>query len=108
MWCLDHLADLESDFSVFHRVEDLDTLDGPRFFRLAYRIAAYQGVMAAVIAEQEAQHRPPAQQAPTQVAAAGPATLPGGRSRLTPEESEANLMTLRMAGLIERRSASGK
>ncbi len=48
MWVLDHLADLESDFAVFHRIEDpLDHLSGPEFFRKAHRLAAYSGVMAA-------------------------------------------------------------
>lgn len=53
MWVLDYMDDLESDFSVFHRVEDIHSLDGPRFFRLALRVFAYQGVMAARLAEEE-------------------------------------------------------
>lgn len=53
MWVLDHLEDLESDFSVFHRVEDINSLDGPRFFRLALRIFAYEGVMAARLMQQD-------------------------------------------------------
>jgi len=52
MWVVDHLADLESDFSVFHRIDNLHTLDGPRFFRLALRIFAYDGVMSARLAAQ--------------------------------------------------------
>ena len=47
MWVLDYLDDLESDFSVFHRVEDIHSLPGPRFFKLAFRVSAYSGVMAA-------------------------------------------------------------
>lgn len=42
---LDHLDDLESDFSAIHRISDIYALDGPRFFKLAYRMSAYQGVM---------------------------------------------------------------
>lgn len=58
MWVLDHLEDLESDFSVLHRVEDMYSLDGPQFFRKAMRMAAYQGVMAARVAEiQERQNK---------------------------------------------------
>lgn len=45
MWVVDYLDDLESDFSVFHRVDDIHALDGPRFFRLALRIFAYDGVL---------------------------------------------------------------
>lgn len=43
---LDHLDDLESDFSVFHRVDDIYAMPSARFFRLAERIFAYQGVCA--------------------------------------------------------------
>jgi hypothetical protein len=42
---LDHLDDLASDFNVFHRVPDVSVLDGPTFFRLAWRMPAYEGVM---------------------------------------------------------------
>lgn len=47
MWVLDYLEDLESDFSVFHRVEDIHLMAGPRFFRMALRLFAYDGVLAA-------------------------------------------------------------
>ena len=54
LWALDHLDDLESDFSAFHRVDDISAMDAPRFFRLAPRLTAYQGVMAArLMAEQQ-------------------------------------------------------
>ena len=46
-WVVDYLADLESDLSVFHRVDDMWSMPGPRFFRLAKRTVAYQGVMQA-------------------------------------------------------------
>lgn len=41
-----YLDDLESDFSRFHRIDDIYQMDGPRFMRLAWRVSAYQGVMA--------------------------------------------------------------
>jgi hypothetical protein len=44
---LDHLGDLEADFLRFYGIHDMLALDGPRFFRLAYRVFAYQGVMTA-------------------------------------------------------------
>ena len=53
MWTLDHLADLESDFSAIHgrRIDidrnEWDGLTGPQFFRMAYRMAAYKGVIRA-------------------------------------------------------------
>lgn len=60
---LDCLDDLESDFSVFHRVDDMYSLDAPRFFRLANRIVAYQGVLRLRV-EAEARER---QEAPEDI-----------------------------------------
>lgn len=72
-WVLDYMADLESDFSVFHRVEDIHSLDGPRFFRLALRLFAYDGVLTKRLqAEQE--KRGPSLPAPT------PPSRPGATS----------------------------
>lgn len=51
-----HLEDLEADFRTFYRLtpEDVMEMSGPHFLALAYRITAFQGVMAArVAAEQE-------------------------------------------------------
>lgn len=53
MWVLQLLDDIESDMSAFHRVDDITTLDGPRFFKLAWRLSAYQGVIRARLSEQE-------------------------------------------------------
>jgi hypothetical protein len=55
---LDHRADLASDFSAIHGIRDMLALPGPVFFALAYRMSAYQGVMAARAAEQEAEQSP--------------------------------------------------
>jgi hypothetical protein len=56
---LDHLDDIASDMSVFHRIDDISELDGPSFLRLAWRLPAYTGVMAARVAaaQQEADTR---------------------------------------------------
>lgn len=48
---------MESDFSVFHRVDDPYRLPSPRFFRLAERLPAYKGAVAAALAADA----PPAQ-----------------------------------------------
>lgn len=47
MWTLDYEADIASDLSAFHRIDDPMTIDGPRYFSLAPRLSAYSGVMAA-------------------------------------------------------------
>lgn len=61
-WVADYLPDLESDFSVFHRVDDLHTMDGPRFLRFAWRIAAYDGMVARRIAAERDTPQPAPQQ----------------------------------------------
>ena len=55
---LNYLGDLASDFSAIHGVRDMLALPGPVFFALAGRLSAYQGVMAARAAEQEAETGP--------------------------------------------------
>lgn len=49
MWTVDHEADIASDLSAFHRVDDPMQIDGPRYFSLALRLAAYAGVIAAIV-----------------------------------------------------------
>ena len=54
VWILDHLDDLDADFLAIYGInEPLDSLSGPRFFKLAYRVSAFNGVMAARIAAQQ-------------------------------------------------------
>lgn len=53
-WVVHCLDDIASDMSVFHRVDDITTLDGPTLMRLAWRLPAYEGAMRSrVMAEQE-------------------------------------------------------
>jgi hypothetical protein len=46
-WVTDYLADLEADFLVHYGIDDMWSMPGPRFFRLAARTVAYRGVMQA-------------------------------------------------------------
>lgn len=60
------LVDLVSDFSVFHRVDDVRTLPAQRFIDQAFRLSAYQGVIGALAAdEQQEGHGSPSTPAPT-------------------------------------------
>jgi hypothetical protein len=59
----DHLDDLASDFSVYHRIRDISKLPGPVFFAMAHRIGAYGGVMA-LRGHERQQEAPQSQQAP--------------------------------------------
>lgn len=43
----EHVEDLRSDLSVFHRVDDLEGMPARRFFGFVVRLPAYQGVLAA-------------------------------------------------------------
>lgn len=60
MWVLDYLDDLDADFRVFYRIDDIESLSGPRFLALALRVFAYQGVMAARAAALEGSRAVPA------------------------------------------------
>lgn len=57
-WTLDHLDDLDSDFSAIHHVPDFRALPAPRMFALAHRLPAYGGVMAVRAREWAEQDQP--------------------------------------------------
>lgn len=57
MWTIEHEADIASDLSAFHRIDDPLSIDGPRYFSLAQRLTAYSGVMGAIAAERERRKR---------------------------------------------------
>jgi hypothetical protein len=57
MWTIEHEADIASDLSAFHRVDDPLSIDGPRYFSLAQRLTAYSGVLGALAAERERRKR---------------------------------------------------
>lgn len=70
IWVLDHLPDIESDLSRFHRIDDYERMPSARFFKFAERLAAYGGVMTARVAavtrrEEAAPPQPLRQLAPT-------------------------------------------
>lgn len=51
MWTIESEADIASDLSAFHRIDDPMLVDGPRYFSLAQRLTTYAGVLGAVAAE---------------------------------------------------------
>lgn len=57
-WVRDHLDDIASDLSVFHRIDDMYAMTGPRFFTFACRLSAYAGVMQARVAAALEDDRP--------------------------------------------------
>lgn len=88
MWTVDHLADIESDFAVFHRVDDPLSLSGPEFFRKAARLAAYSGVLAARVAARETRSQPSHR-------------APGAGSGEPAEQVSLNMMRAQFPDLIE-------
>jgi hypothetical protein len=90
LWVLDHLDDLESDFSVFHRIDNMYDLPAREFLAKAERLAAYTGVMQArVVAEEreraEGGESGMPQYRSDQVAARHPSTPSQGSLRAAPE-----------------------
>lgn len=58
MWVLDHEADIDADFLAIYGIDLLEQeVTGPRYFALAHRLTAYQGVMAARV-EEDREDRP--------------------------------------------------
>jgi hypothetical protein len=92
---LDYLDDIASDLSVFHRIDDPYLLDGPRYFRLAWRLAAYQGVMQARVAAEQRASEP--QQRPFEYGA--PADInPGTKTTLQADPAFAGVFSFGTPG----------
>ena len=104
MWVLDHLADIESDLSRFHRIDDLHDLDGPKFFRLIWRLSAYGGVMAMRLQDQQFVAEPAPAPAPAPTPTPRPAIERRTPSRGTAAKSVPAFMA-QHPGLIEKRRA---
>lgn len=108
IWVVEHLDDLESDFSVFHRVEDMLNLDAPRFFRFAHRMPAYRGVMRARVEQEEMEReglagtRRPVQQQTVQRPTYQPIRAPRDAKQV-----ELSALMLTDSDLIEWRKADG-
>lgn len=62
-----------------HRIPDMTVLPGPVFFKLAYRLTAYRGVMRELALAEEHDEQPPARPAP--------AAAPGGRRMVQPDRA---------------------
>ncbi|GGW15745.1 hypothetical protein GCM10018980_51910 [Streptomyces capoamus] len=71
MWVLTHLDDIDADFLAIYGL-DLEQVEIParRYFSLAYRLTAYQGVMAARVEEER--DEPPASTTPTRTSTTAP------------------------------------
>lgn len=55
MW-LKYMEDIKSDFSVFHRVDDIEEMSADEFFPRVRRLVAYKGALR-MTAEEEAEKK---------------------------------------------------
>lgn len=65
------LPEIESDLSVFHRIEEMESMSGPRFARLVPLLPVYGGAVAFALAQSAA--AAPAEQSPLVPVPQGPA-----------------------------------
>lgn len=82
--------------SAIHRVDDIWSMNGPRFFRLAWRLPCYRGVMRErTLKEQQEREQStpvPQQQAPG-YAPAGSSTQPGTRAIIANDPTFAQIFS---------------
>jgi hypothetical protein len=45
-WLVEHIVDVRSDMSRFHRIDDVEAMRSDRLMEFASRLAAYDGVVA--------------------------------------------------------------
>jgi hypothetical protein len=101
LWVLDHLEDLDADFLAIYGI-DLEQADvsARRYFALAHRLTAYQGVMAARVDEERER---PTSSTTTRTSSTQPAQQGGGENR------EVSLTAFRVMfpGIVSGGSAGG-
>jgi hypothetical protein len=82
MWLPAWLPDIESDMSAVHRVDDIYSMPAARFFRLAWRLPHYQGVIRdRVLALQREQEDEPQATAAPPRQQHGPVRKPTARAQ---------------------------
>lgn len=92
-WVTEYLDDIESDLSAFHRIDDYRALSGPRFFRLVWRLAAYQGVMQARALAEHEREQPAPQSAASPAARPQDTINPGTRTTLMADPAFAGIFS---------------
>jgi hypothetical protein len=96
MWVLDHQADIDADFLAIYGIDLYEQeVDGPRYFALAYRLTAYQGVMAALAEEARESSPSTDRTTPTRTQAA-----PAGRAPSETAEVSLTQFRAKFPGLV--------
>jgi len=115
---IDYLPDIESDFSAIHGIWiDIEAsqfagLTSRRFFQLAERLPAYQGVMQAHVMAEEQRRQEREQGTPvTAPAAGGGGGVDGWQGvkviPLTPEMAAHGMDALGLGGVVDYATSSG-
>lgn len=82
-WTLDHQDDIDADFLAIYGIDLLEQeVSGPRYFALAHRLTAYQGVMTARV-EEERDDRPTSTNPTRTQDTAPPARQSGGETQVS-------------------------
>jgi hypothetical protein len=81
LWVLNHQEDLDADFLAIYGIDLLEQeISARRYFALAYRLTAYQGVMAARAEEEREQRDPTPSTTPTRTSTAPPTRQGNGET----------------------------
>jgi hypothetical protein len=91
LWMVDYRDEIDSDLSVFHRIDDPQGIPSSRYFRLAWHLASYDGAVAAAIRAEHQQDEPeePDYQQPQAVRSV---TLEGSTLAVMTETEQGNEM----------------
>lgn len=96
MWVLNHDADIDADFLAVYGIDLYEQeVSGPRYFALAHRLTAYQGVMAARV-EEESEDQP-ASNTPTRTS---DTAAPAGRGSSETTEVSLTQFRAQFPGLV--------
>ncbi|WP_329064878.1 hypothetical protein [Amycolatopsis sp. NBC_01480] len=60
-WFIDHIDDVRSDFSVYHRVDEIDSMTADRFLAYLRRLPVYGGAVAFLIQQEQQRAAQPQQ-----------------------------------------------
>lgn len=61
MWFIVHIDDVRSDFSVYHRVDEIEHLPADRFLAYLHRLPVYGGAVAFLVHQEQQEPQRPAQ-----------------------------------------------
>ncbi|WP_435279342.1 hypothetical protein [Streptomyces sp. 1222.5] len=105
MWVLDHEDDIDADFlAIYHLDLEQDEVSSRRYFALAYRLTAYQGVMAARVDEEDGGRRPATSSTPTRTSSTA---APAGRGDSETAEVSLTQFRAKFPGLVSVGGSEG-